>query len=419
MNTARLVLEPMSINAGVLRLAAKLVHADGTQARLWWEVPELWRDALTTWADPWVVGLLFPMMQRGEPVHIEGRISPSLLANLELFMSIWSRWAPGKYHVIKFSADAETELPLVPEPGLAVASFSCGVDSCFTLYRHAHVLAGRRTRRIEAAVVQHGMDIWLDQKNSTGVYAGLLADAQTMLSSLRTACIPMKTNFQQLRLDWAEAWATQEVSALSLLAGRYDTALIANEMPYEWLGFAWASHPVTNPLLGSRGFTVIDDGGEFSRVDKARAISGWPEAMRHLHVCFGVDVPGQYQNCCLCEKCIRTILAFRIAGCKKPDSFKHDPTDAEIRRVRLTVGTKVKRWEQLAGEAETAKLAQTGWARAVRAVLRKQRWREARNRLQQPFVPLRNFFRRMTRGTELSRSEIARRADTTQPASFS
>jgi hypothetical protein len=229
----------------------------------------------------------------------------------------------------------------------------------------------------------------------------------------------MKSNFQQLPLDWAEAWGSQEISALSLLAGRYDTAIIANELPYEWLGFAWASHPVTNPLLGSRGFTVIDDGGEFSRAEKAKVISAWPEAMQNLHVCFGVNIPGQYGNCCRCEKCIRTILAFRVAGCMKPDSFKHETTDAQIRAVRLTIGTKVRRWEQLASEADAAGLGQTDWARAIRAVLRKQRLREARNRLQQPFIPLRNMFRKLTRGSELSRSEMACQAKKTYPASLS
>ena len=107
-----------------------------------------------------------------------------------------------------------------------------------------------------------------------------------------------KTNFQQMRLNWSHAWGTQIACGFHLLAGRYDTALTANDMPYQWMGMAWPSHPVTNPLLGSKGFTLIDDGGEFSRSEKAKLIADWPEAMRRLHVCFGLDQPGTYQNCC-------------------------------------------------------------------------------------------------------------------------
>jgi hypothetical protein len=408
MNKARLLIEPTTKHAGVLRLGARLLHPNGTQNHLWWELPEACSDSLTSWADPWVIGLLFPMMQGGAPVHIEGRVSPSLLANLELFMRVWAVWKPDKYRPVALSADTEMELPVVRERGLTVASFSCGVDSCFTLYRHTHGLAGRQTRKPASAVVQHGLDVWLDLINSDQIYASLLADATTMLDSLAVPCISMKTNFQQMRLDWADAWVTQQVGGLYLLAGRYDTALIANEVPYKWLGVHLSSHPITNPLLGSRGFTVIDDGGDYSRAEKAKVIAAWPEAMRHLHVCFGVNVPGRYENCCWCEKCIRTILAFRVAGCAKPESFKRDPSDAQIRRVRLQLEPKVLRWEELARGAEAAAMGQTGWAKAVRAVLRKNRWRQFRNWLQQPFVPLRNKIRELTRGTSLSRSEIAR-----------
>lgn len=132
MNKARLVVEPTIKQAGMLRLGARLLRPDGANDYLWWEVSEAWGEALTPWADPWVIGLIFPIMQSGVPVHVEGRVSPSLLANLELFMRIWERRAPGKYRPVPLSAEAEIELPAAPEPKVAVGSFSCGVDSCFT-----------------------------------------------------------------------------------------------------------------------------------------------------------------------------------------------------------------------------------------------------------------------------------------------
>jgi hypothetical protein len=167
-NQARLILEPTIRSNGVLRLSAGLVHPDGSEDRLWWELPEAWGEALTPWADPWVIGLVFPIMQQDAPVHIEGRVSPSLLANLELFMKIWERWAPGKYRSVPLTADVEVELPPVRDPGLAVTSFSGGVDSCFTVYQHSRCQAGRLTRRLGAGIVQHGFDVWLDQTNPMG-----------------------------------------------------------------------------------------------------------------------------------------------------------------------------------------------------------------------------------------------------------
>jgi len=231
-----------------------------------------------------------------------------------------------------------------------------------------------------------------------------------LLAGVGVNCIPMRTNFQRLRLTWSDAWGTQQLSALSLLAGRFDTAVIANDLPYDWLGIPWASHPISNVLLGSRGFTVIDDGGEYNRADKAQVIAAWPEAMQRLHVCFGERVPGRYENCCECEKCVRTMLAFRIAGCPRPASFKREVSDAEIRRIRLRRDLR-KNWERLAQGAKDAGLGQTGWAKAIRAALWKLKLREFRNRLQQPFVPVRNAIRKVTRGTTLSRGEIRRAQD--------
>jgi hypothetical protein len=404
---ARLILGDPNRRDDTVRLSARLLHANGSTDDLWWELPARDVDAVTPWADPWIIGLLFPAMQAGAPVHVEGRVSPSLLANLELFMRIFAQWLPGKYRPVEYSADAEIELPQLPLPGKTVASFSNGVDSCFTVLRHRRGLAGRNTHHVDAAVVQHGFDIWLDQVNSDGVFTRMLADARTMLNSLGVPCIPLKSNFQQMRLEWEDAWVTLLVGGMYLLAGRFDTALLGNDIAYTWLGEHLSSHPATNPLLGSQNFKVIDDGGEFSRVEKARLISAWPEAMRHLRVCFGVAIPGTYGNCCECEKCIRTILAFRIAGCERPSAFEKDVTDERIRLVRLTASTKVQRWRELANEAAAAGLAHTDWARSIRAVLRRERWRHVRNRLLQPFVPWRDRIRRLVRGTSLSRSELA------------
>jgi hypothetical protein len=398
----RLVLEPAQREGEWLWLAARLVDPDGSSERLWWKLPVEWADAVTSWADPWVVGLLFPIMKRGRPVHVEGCVSPSLLANLELFMKIWEIWRPGVYRATTISAEEEHELPPVPDPGLTIASFSCGVDSSFTIYRHARKLAGRRTRPLAAGVFQHGFDIWLDQKNSQAMYDALLAGARTMLASLH-----------ELKVKWGDSWGTQLASGLMLFAGRYDTGMVANDIPYEMLQFKWTSHPVLWPLLSSMKFSIVDDGGEYTRVQKAQLLSEWPEAMQHLRVCFGVDIPGRHENCCRCEKCARTMLAFRIAGCPRPVSFKEDVSDAQIRAMRWKLdplnATQTARWEQLMREAVKAGLGETSWVRAIRIAVRRNRWRWIRDRWQRPFVPLRNAVRLLVRGSVLSRRELAQR----------
>jgi hypothetical protein len=135
-------------------------------------------------------------------------------------------------------------------------------------------------------------------------------------------------------------------------------------------------------------------------------VSAWPEAMQNLRVCFGADCPGSTDNCCHCEKCIRTILAFRIAGCPLPPSLPHDIPCAQIRKIKLDWFGK---WTELANDADAAGLGDTDWGRAIHGVIRWNKWRKFRSDCQRPFLPARNAIRRFFRGSPLSRSQTEAR----------
>jgi hypothetical protein len=411
LSVAQLVLHPPEDKGSVVRLAASLLEADGSQQRLWWELPASMANVVTPWADPWVVALLFPIMQRRRSVHIKGRVTPSLLTHVDQFMHVWAMWRPDKYQPAELVADEIVEQPAAIHPGVAVASFSCGLDSCFTVYRHVRGLAGRHSRRIGLGIMQHGFDVRLDQENSDGMFRSLLSDATIMLESLGLPCIPMTTNFRQLDVDWADAYATQLAAGMMLLSRGYDAGLIANDLPYFELGpRPWGLHPVTSVMLGADRFRIIEDGFEYSRVEKAKTVANWPQAMRHLRVCFGVHNPGSHENCGICDKCIRTQLAFRVAGCARPVSFKEHASPRLIRRVRITPSTRAT-WLLLAERAEARGFGKTPWAKAIRTALRRYRYREWRTTLQEPLRPIRSAIRRWRRGADISRSQMKRLAE--------
>ena len=115
-------------------------------------MPEAWRDALTTWADPFVVGFLFPMMSVGGDVEICGPTSPSLLANLEAFNAIWSTWEPGVYRPVRLWSPDEREPPPPAEPDVRIMPFSGGVDSSLVA-----ALAADGTSRFPASITVTGV----------------------------------------------------------------------------------------------------------------------------------------------------------------------------------------------------------------------------------------------------------------------
>ena len=411
-STARLCLEPWREEGEELVVAASLDDPQGRRHRLWWRLPVRWREALTPWADPFVVAFLFPMMQWRRDVLVEGAVSPSLLSNLEHYAAIWQAWAPEQYQPIEIRAREEAEAPPPPEEGLTIVPFSCGVDSSFTLYRHRRKLAGRRTQRIAAAMVMHGFDIWLDQENARGMYEGLLRDARMMVESMGVECIPVAGNFHELPTVWGHSLGTHLVGGLRLLAGRFDAALVPNDVTYTRLGIPWGSHPLSNPYLGGRHFKVIDDGGETFRLKKIELLAQWPEAMRHLRVCF--ENPGSHANCCRCDKCIRTILAFRAAGVELPPAFASDVSNRQIRRIRFHHEYNTLHWLEVAGFAERSGLGGAGWVRAIHAAVRRNRRRWRWRRFTRAFLPLRNRIRKLFRGSPLSRKELAESAGSHQ-----
>jgi hypothetical protein len=409
----QLTLEPVRVDGPTLEVAAVLAHPDGKRHRLWWRLPAEWREALTPWADPFVIAFLFPMMQEQRDVIVNGVVSPSLLANLEQYMAMWRVWVPQRYQPVEIHPREETEAPAPPVRAQTIVPLSCGVDSSFTLFRHRQGLAGRQTRSIGASMVLHGFDIFLDQDNSEGMYEGLWAGARAMARSLDVPCLPVATNIRELPTVWRHSFGTFLCSSLRLLAGRFDATLIPNDVPYSRMHIVWASHPLNNPFLSSRHFQVVDDGPESTRFEKIQLLARWPEAIRHLHVC--LRNPGHHANCCRCEKCIRTILSFRAAGVGLAPTFERDVSIKQIRRLHLQLDAGIRRWQEIEQGAQQHGLGTTDWAKAIRIAIQRHQTRQKLRRIKRPFIPLRNHIRRLFRGSPLNRSELHTSDAATRP----
>lgn len=400
-------LEPWTEADGRIELAATLELA-GKSHRLWWRVPAAWRDALTTWADPFVIGVLFPMMAVGGEVEVLGPVSPSLLANLETYNKTWMLWAPDRYRPLRIWSREEAEPPAATEPETAVAMFSGGVDSCFTALRHARGLAGRNTRRIGAGLTLFGFDILTHEKNVAERYAQLREASASMLGSLNIPMVELDSNFRTLPQFWRHSHASQLASALSLFGKRFGRGLIPNTTPNDHLDYAdsrLGSHPLSDPMMSSAGFPIADDGGTHRRFEKVEAIADWPEAMQHLRVCFGAA--GNVGNCGRCEKCYRTAMSFRVIGRDPPAGLPRDLSPRALRKLRVNPILVLFYWRDLAEGARLRGQEAEPWGRAIRSVVRRAERTLIARRLKEPFIPLRGRVRQLFRGTTKSRKQIA------------
>lgn len=412
MSANRLTLEPWTTVDDRVELAATL-ELDGLSHRLWWRVPARWRDALTTWADPFVIGLIFPMMSAGGEVEIVGKCSPSLLANLETFNATWLLWAPDRYKPLRLRATEEVEPPVPPEPDARVTLFSAGVDSCFTAYRNVHGLAGRNSHRIAAGLTLFGFDILTHERNVAPRYEQLRDAAAKMLASLDVPMVELDTNFRSLPQFWRHSHGSQLGSALALFGGRFGGGLLPNTTAYDKLDFLdsrLGSHPLSDPMMSSLRFPISDDGGTHRRYQKIAVIAEWPEAMRDLRVCFGAA--GNVGNCGRCEKCFRTAAGFLIAGREPPAGLPRDFSPAGIRHLRPSPSLAISYWRDLSDEVRARGLDDQPWAQGVHTLYGRVRRAWIARQVKRPFLPLRNSIRHLFRGSTMSRKQIAAQRET-------
>ncbi len=293
--------------------------------RLWYAAPLEQRAALTTGHDPFVLGLVFTAMRQAADLVVHAQVSPSLLRNLEEFQAVWACWRPERYSQVEITAEVEQEPPPAANPGAAVVAFSGGADSCFTVWRHHTGRCGRLKRNIQAGVMVHGfVDTPLEQP---ATFKRAAARSARMLTSLGIPLIPITTNFRELGDDWEDAHGAGLGACLMMFQGGYGAGLIGSSRPYQAL-IPWGSNPITDRLMSGDSFQIIHDGAAFIRREKLRELANWPEAMQNLRVCW--QGPQKDRNCGRCEKCVRTILSFRVMGLPLPPCFDQDVTDEQI-----------------------------------------------------------------------------------------
>jgi hypothetical protein len=357
--------EQPAIQAGQIEIGFTLEHAQGTRTRGWYRLPSEHRAAITESCDPFVLAALFTAMGTPADLQVHGAVSPSLLRNLEEFQAIWHAWFPDRYQPVEILAETEQEAGRAAGSA-AVMTFSGGLDSAFTAWRHRTGQAGRQTENLQAGVILHGFDLPLKSEKA---FDHAYERAHIMLDSLGMETISMVNNLRGLGGVFADCHAAILVSCLSLLQKRFSVGLIADSrehlvLLYPW-GLPYSSNALSDRFLSSDAFTIQHDGAGYWRLDKSRALSGWPEAMSNLRICLGHDPLLRVRNCCRCEKCIRTILTFRVLGLALPACFERDVSNRQILRMSYDNPMNFYYFGRLLEEARRQRI-RASWVRALR-----------------------------------------------------
>ncbi len=305
------------------------------------EVTELLADG-----DLALITALLPAMRAGSPLRIDQPVSAGLLATSRRIQDVFCTWDRFLRPTDRWYSPVPVDAPARTNPtGRADATaclFTGGVDSFHT--------AVTERDRIDALVYVHGFDVALDD---VGLRAVVGANLRAAAHGLGLPLVEVGTDLQAFGDRHAVGWNDYHGAALAAvgtaLARRFGRLLVPATHTYAHLE-GLGSHPLLDPWWSGERLAVEHVGADATRVDKLRVLTASEPARRHLRVCWE-NRDGRY-NCGMCEKCVRTGVAVRLAGAE--GLFPTVPSPS-LRRIASALPTgRGSAWHELWNEAVAA-----------------------------------------------------------------
>jgi hypothetical protein len=315
--------------------------------------------------DGFVCATIFYAMCRGRCVFVDGPMSRTAIFNLGTFQEAWSCWRPDIYNRVEIVPTEIIDEPIDPKRS-AIAAFSGGVDSIFSVLRHSKCLLRNASFPLTAAMLVHGFDVPLNRPD----HFKLLKDRiKPLLDELKLALITVRTNVQHaVRQDWEDSHFAQLAGCLHNFSHQFQYGLVGSTYPYNALVLPWGLNPCTDRLLSGSQMMLVDDGTGYSRTEKVAHLNTNPLAIRTLKVCWqGSDT---FTNCGICEKCVRTRLNFAAVGNTTPECFEAEVTIPQIRSLTWSNAGQFNDLALILDYAERKQI-RAPWVTALRARLRR------------------------------------------------
>ena len=286
---------------------------------LWYRVPDRFSQYLSTQSDAFLIPGLLAGMYFQEDIEIRGTVSPRLAYNLNEYQYLLNFRMPKAVTPVEIKYDQLT--PLLANTEAVGTTFSGGVDSLFTLWKHLPKNQPYTDYQITHALFILGFDILnADRQKYQSVYSGY----SEALKQINVELITLETNLVSLimpRMRFVHFYGPVLIGAAHVFGKLFNKFLIPSSRDY-WQLQTWtsSSDPTTDPLLSTESLEIIHHGAAYRRVEKIEAISDWKLSHDYLRVCQSAKPDDRMMNCSRCEKCVRTMIPIYALG--KMDKFK-------------------------------------------------------------------------------------------------
>ena len=289
------------------RIGSTALAPDGE--RLWFRFPAEMRPAQLD-ASPFLPGVLLACMRLGEPLVIDGPVSPRLLGAAEKAKAMYGGWYSGRVSDVPVEADAQ--VPAAPTPA-AGTFFTRGVDSWYTALNGMAGAPAAPTIPITKLIYSPTSDYLVGRPTEAlqrAERAGAAELTHEASDSLGGDFVLVDSNMREL-VEPTYPWAYTHGAILGSLALALGLARVhipatlqtGNAVPN-------GSHHDLDPLWSTERTEIVHDSGDVTRPEKIRFLADRPEALDRLKVCINQSAE---TNCGKCPKCLRTMVALQIA----------------------------------------------------------------------------------------------------------
>lgn len=267
------------------------------EAPLWFETPDA---GLRPTPEAFAGVALVPALHHQAPVEVDAPLSAAWLQNAHRLMEIFGEW--WGYRPIAIHHQGEKAVGQ-PAPGRTALNFSCGVDAFYSLLECRP--------EAEVLVTINGM---LPGWRNPGRYGAFRERCGEVARTLGKDHVLIQTNagdhpvFSSVSLG--RTHGSLLAAAGHLLEG---VRRLVNSATYPvGIQDPWGTHWKTDPLWGCDDLEILYVGGDCHRYEKILRIADNPLVRTNLNVC--LRNRDSLDNCCRCEKCLRTMIVVAAAG---------------------------------------------------------------------------------------------------------
>ena len=284
---------------------------------IWFSVKKENENMLTTEVyDAFLLVPLYIGMYYKQDLEIKGKVSKKLYKNIQYYVQ--KIFCDFSKKLSKVEIKVEGYAKVKKENNLIGTGISCGIDSFTTIYDR-YVSEDDLEYKINSLFLFNcGTHGDFNDPIAINLYKERFNKNKEAADALGLPIYQVQSNIHQ----YSHLIGEQQLGYISIyscifsiqkcLSRYYTSSCSSYEEIKQYYGH-WNEKDMAEfgetylvPLLQTDNMVLVNDGGQYTRVEKTKRIMDWDIAKNFLNVCITHTDDGH--NCSICSKCMRTLL---------------------------------------------------------------------------------------------------------------